>query len=127
MNKSENTQILKTEDHRIHLTSGNNIVKMIVNANEEDYSLRDFLRETEEINDIIITNNIGEIVYYFSRFDTLDDVYLKKFKDDFKNIHDCIFNPNKTIPDYGNKIKNLNEYFYSNGIRVLNRVFNITR
>jgi hypothetical protein len=50
----------------------------------EDHLLQIFLRDTEEINDIIITNGKGDVTYYHSRYDTLDEEFLRSFKDDFR-------------------------------------------
>lgn len=47
-------------------------------------SLAQFLNETEEFNDIIITNKCGDVIYFYSQYKTLDEDYFKKFLNDFK-------------------------------------------
>lgn len=47
-------------------------------------SVQIFLKDTEEINDIIITNGKGEVIYLYSKFETLDEEFLKSYKEDFK-------------------------------------------
>lgn len=53
-------------------------------SQEGENSVDSFLKETEELNDIIITNNKGEVFYLYSRYSTLDTDYLNKFTQDFR-------------------------------------------
>jgi hypothetical protein len=45
-----------------------------------------FLKNIEEINDIIMIDCDGNIIFLNSRLDTLDTEYLNKYKKDFKYI-----------------------------------------
>ena len=51
---------------------------------KEEDPQESFLQETEEINDIAIMNEKGEVHYLFSRDETLDEEYLESFKEDFQ-------------------------------------------
>ena len=58
--------------------------KTIELIQQEDDPLQKFLLETEEINDIFIMNEKGEVHYLFSREETLDEEYFESFKEDFQ-------------------------------------------
>jgi hypothetical protein len=51
---------------------------------KEEDPLENFLEDTDEINDIVIINEKGEVHYLFSRDETLDEEYLESFKEDFQ-------------------------------------------
>lgn len=90
-------------------------------------SISNYLSETEEWNDLIITDRLGNLVFLFSRFGTLDENYISSFKPDFKNLIDKLLDPEKHIEDYNKTVKNINDYFYEKGLHLMNRHFKITR
>ena len=49
-----------------------------------DNPLKTFLKETEEINDIIIIDKNGECVYLNSRNEIFNQSYIKKYRKDFR-------------------------------------------
>lgn len=46
--------------------------------------LDDFLQETEEWNNFILSDMTGNVVFYYSRFETISCEYLESLKDEFK-------------------------------------------
>jgi hypothetical protein len=82
-----------TQDIKSNMNNTSYIIETSVNGSKEgkkdknsikDDDLYLFLKDTEEINDIIITNGKGEVIYLHSKYDTLDEDFLRIYREDFK-------------------------------------------
>ncbi len=70
---------------KVTFTVGNEKDKYINDTDDDkEKTLNGFLELNSEINDIVITDKLGNVVYLFSRMKSLDNDYVENFRLDFK-------------------------------------------